>query len=348
MSSLISEKTEQNSIFSKKLYLNFAEYIVSCQDKEGGIHWEPQAKIDPWDHIEAAMGLDVLGFQKNSKQAYIWLEKNQESDGSWFSSYYDENENLRKETNFVSYIACGMWHHYLNYQDKKFLREFWPILDAAIEFCLSGQTEYGDILWAKDAQDAWMDDSLLTGCSSIYKSLDCYKAIAREINANDRVTEDQIEGLKNCILNNKDRFDRNWKSKDRYSMDWYYPILCGILDQKSAKKLIREKWEEFVVDGLGCKCVREEPWVTAAESSELVLGLIRIGMNKQAQEILQNTFNLIDKKDSLLWTGYVYKDDKFWPVEKPSWTAGAAILAGNAINKFSPSWNFFNQEFFLT
>tara|TARA_Y100000817_G_scaffold309664_2_gene299151 strand:- start:1276 stop:1671 length:396 start_codon:yes stop_codon:yes gene_type:complete len=131
-------------------------------------------------------------------------------------------------------------------------------------------------------------------------------------------------------------------------MDWYYPILCGILDQKSAKKLILEKWEEFVVDGLGCKCVREEPWVTAAESSELVLGLIRIGMNKEAQEILQNTFNLIDKKDSLLWTGYVYKDDKFWPVEKPSWTAGAAILAGNAINKFSPSWNFFNQEFFLT
>ncbi len=348
MSSLTSEKTEKKSIYSKKLYRNFAEYIVSCQDQEGAIHWEPKGKIDPWDHTESAMGLDVLGFQKKSILAYQWLKNNQESDGAWFSSYHDKDDdkNKRKETNFVSYIACGMWHHYLNYKDKNFLKEFWPNLDAAIEFCLSGQTNYGDILWAKNTQGEWMDDSLLTGCSSIYKSFDCYKAIAREINTEDRIKEDQIEGLRNCILNKKDRFDRNWKSKDRYSMDWYYPILCGIIDQASAIKLIQSRWKEFVVDGLGCKCVQEEPWVTAAESSELVLGLIRIGMNKEAQEILQNTFNLIDNEDNLLWTGYVYKDDKFWPVEKPSWTAAAAILAGNAINKFSPSWNFFNQEFF--
>ena len=37
----------------------------------------------------------------------------------------------------------------------------------------------------------------------------------------------------------------------------------------------------------------------------------------------------------------VYKDKKFWPIEKPSWTMGAAILAGNSLNKFSPSSDFF-------
>ena len=60
----------------------------------------------------------------------------------------------------------------------------------------------------------------------------------------------------------------------------------------------------------------------------------------RAEKILQDTFNLIDD-DGLLWTGYVFKDKKYWPIEKPSWTMGAAILAGNAINKFSPSSDFF-------
>ena len=105
-------------------------------------------------------------------------------------------------------------------------------------------------------------------------------------------------------------------------------------------ELIRDKWNEFVVEGLGCKCVKEEPWVTAAESAELVLALTKIGLKNEAEKILQDTFNLIDD-DGLLWTGYVFKDKKYWPIEKPSWTMGAAILAGNSLNKFSPSSDFF-------
>ena len=101
------------------------------------------------------------------------------------------------------------------------------------------------------------------------------------------------------------------------------------------------RWTEFVVKDLGCKCVKEEPWVTAAESAELVLALLRLGLKDEAEKILQDTFNLMDE-DGLLWTGYVYKDKKFWPIEKPSWTMGAAILAGNSLNKFSQSNKFFN------
>ena len=112
------------------------------------------------------MGLDVLGFESESIKAYKWLESHQETDGSWHSLYHSSETNLLKETNFSSYIAVGMWHHYLNFKDKKFLREFWPVLDLAIKFTLSGQTEHGDICWAK-GQENWLDDSLKTGCSSI-------------------------------------------------------------------------------------------------------------------------------------------------------------------------------------
>ena len=339
MSLHISKKNNPKSIFDRAIYLNFAKYILSCQDSEGGIRWEPNSKLDPWDHIESAMGLDVLGFEAESKNAYNWLRAYQESDGSWLSLFHSSEKNNLKETNFSSYIAVGMWHHFKNFKDKNFLDEFWPVLDAAIEFTLSAQSEHGDFFWAKDNKN-WLDDSLKTGCSSIYMSLLCYKKIAYEIDKRDRVSDTQINNLRDCLKNKPFRFDRNWESKERYSMDWYYPILSGAFSKSDSIELIRDKWNEFVVEGLGCKCVKEEPWVTAAESAELVLALTKIGLKNEAEKILQDTFNLIDD-DGLLWTGYVFKDKKYWPVEKPSWTMGAAILAGNAINKFSPSSDFF-------
>ena len=339
MSLHISKKNSSKSIFDKTIYINFAKYILSCQDSEGGIRWEPNSKLDPWDHIESAMGLDVLGFEAESKNAYNWLRAYQESDGSWLSLFHSSEKNNLKETNFSSYIAVGMWHHFKNFKDKNFLDEYWPVLDAAIEFTLSAQSEHGDFFWAKDNKN-WLDDSLKTGCSSIYMSLLCYKKIAYEIDKRDRVSDTQINNLRDCLKNKPFRFDRNWESKERYSMDWYYPILSGAFSKSDSIELIRDKWNEFVVEGLGCKCVKEEPWVTAAESAELVLALTKIGLKNEAEKILQDTFNLIDD-DGLLWTGYVFKDKKYWPIEKPSWTMGAAILAGNAINKFSPSSDFF-------
>ena len=339
MSLHISKKNNPKSIFDKEIYLNFAKYILSCQDTEGGIRWEPNSKLDPWDHIESAMGLDVMGFEEESKNAYNWLRTYQESDGSWPSLFHAAEINDLKETNFSSYIAVGMWHHFSNFNDKNFLNEFWPVLDAAIEFTLSAQTKHGDFFWAKDNKD-WLDDALKTACSSIHMSLLCYKKIANKIDKRDRVSEIQINNLRDCLKNKPQRFDRNWDSKERYSMDWYYPILSGVFSKSESRELIRDKWDDFVVAGLGCKCVKEEPWVTAAESAELVLALNKIGLNNEAEKILQDTFNLIDD-DGLLWTGYVFKDKKFWPIEKPSWTMGAAILAGNSINKFSPSSDFF-------
>ena len=318
MSLHISKKNNPKSIFNRAIYLNFAKYILSCQDSEGGIRWEPNSKLDPWDHIESAMGLDVLGFEAESKNAYNWLRAYQESDGSWLSLFHSSEKNNLKETNFSSYIAVGMWHHFKNFKDKNFLDEFWPVLDAAIEFTLSAQSEHGDFFWAKDNKN-WLDDSLKTGCSSIYMSLLCYKKIAYEIDKRDRVSDTQINNLRDCLQNKPFRFDRNWESKERYSMDWYYPILSGAFSKSDSIELIRDKWNEFVVEGLGCKCVKEEPWVTAAESAELVLALTKIGLKNEAEKILQDTFNLIDD-DGLFWTGYVFKDKKYWPIEKPSWT----------------------------
>ena len=186
-----------------------------------------------------------------------------------------------------------------------------------------------------------MDDSLLTGCASIFKSLNDFNKIAKTLGYEEFILKEEIKNLKDSITNKPERFDRTWESKARFSMDWYYPVLCGIYSKQDSKKFINERWDEFVVPGLGCKCVSEEPWVTVAESCELILALNKIDEKKAALEIFENISKLIDQKDKLFWTGYVYKDDKFWPVEKPSWTAAAVVLAANSLFGFNSTSNFF-------
>ena len=327
---------------NKKSLNYLGEYIAKCQNTLGAIAWEPNGKVDPWDHVESIMALNLLDFKEEALKGFDWLISSQEQDGSWYSEYQGEKiTNLNKETNFCAYISSGALHHFLNFKERSFLEKIWPTLKKSIEFVISGQTDEGDILWAKDYNEEWMDDSLLTGCASIFKSLNDFNKIAKTLGYEEFILKEEIKNLKDSIINKSERFDRTWESKARYSMDWYYPVLCGIHNKQDSKKIINERWDEFVVPGLGCKCVSEEPWVTVAESCELILALNKIDEKKTALKIFENISKLIDQKDKLFWTGYVYKDDKFWPIEKPSWTAAAVVLAANSLFEFNSTSNFF-------
>ena len=258
------------------------EYIAKCQNRLGAIAWEPNGKVDPWDHVESIMALNLLDFKEEALKGFDWLISSQEQDGSWYSEYQGEKiTNLNKETNFCAYISSGALHHFLNYRERSFLEKIWPTLKKSIEFVISGQTDEGDILWAKDDNEEWMDDSLLTGCASIFKSLNDFNKIAKTLGYEEFILKEEIKNLKDSITNKPERFDRTWESKARYSMDWYYPVLCGIHSKQDSKKIINERWDEFVVPGLGCKCVSEEPWVTVAESCELILALNKIDEKKR-------------------------------------------------------------------
>ena len=325
-----------------EFYKSSVEYILKVQNQDGSIPWEENKKLDPWDHIEAAMGLSVAGKKEEAESAFLWLKENQLSDGSWYSEYLMSSPvTKRKETNFSAYIATGLWHYYLIFEDKNFLKFMLPTITKSVNFVTSMQTEQGDIYWASEEDKEILDDSLITGSSSIYKSLECASAIFNLLDESSLQVDISKKNLKNSILNNPERYDRNWESKSRYSMDWYYPILCGIYDDKKSIKDIETKWSKFIVDDMGCKCVEEEPWVTVAESSELVLALVKIGLREEALKIFNSLHQWRDTQDGLYWTGYVYKDKKFWPVEKPTWTAGAVLLAADALYEFTPGSELF-------
>ena len=188
-----------------------------------------------------------------SKAGFEWLKLKQEPDGSWYSEYKDNKViNYNKETNFAAYISSGALHYYLHFDDKEFLEDLWPFLKKSVDFVLSGQSSEGDILWAKDMNDKWMDDSLVTGCSSIYKSLRDFERISEILGKKNFSITKELLALQNAIRNKPERFDRTWKSKSRYSMDWYYPILCGIYDTDESKKNYKRQ-----VGGLCCTW----PWM---------------------------------------------------------------------------------------
>ncbi|WP_231757610.1 prenyltransferase/squalene oxidase repeat-containing protein [Microbulbifer elongatus] len=325
-----------------------ADYILSQQQPDGCIPWFEGHYADPWDHVEAAMGLSIAGERVAAERAYRWLADKQLRDGSWWAAYRDGEADRsgpsgeRRESNFVAYVATGVWHHYLIYGQRGFLEDHWPMVEAALEFVLNLQSPHGEIQWAVDQKGAPMEDALITGCASIYKSLECGINIAAVLaHAKPRWVEARNK-LGTALREKPHRFDRTWESKDRFSMDWFYPVLTGAVSGEAARIRLQTKWGEFVVPGLGCRCVNDEPWVTVAESCELTMALAAAGEAGKARTLYRGLHRWQDT-DGGYWTGYVYRDSAVWPEEKTTWTVGAMLLAADALTGLTPASKLFTS-----
>ncbi len=319
-----------------------ADYIARVQLESGAIPWFPNGIIDPWDHVESAMGLTVGGRIAQARAAYRWLADQQHPDGYWLAAYNDDTiaDGTRAETNFVAYAATGVWHHYMATSDLEYLREMWPTIHRALDWVVGLQAKTGEVYWALDTRTGINKDALVTGCSSIYRSLDCGIAIALTLGEPSERWAQARSRLGTALLDRPERFDRTWPSKARYSMDWFYPILSGAVNGDRALARLDERWDEFVVTGLGCRCVSDQPWVTIAESCELVMACAAAGAIEQAEQLFQQ-LSRYQAEDGSWWTGYVFTDQVMWPDERPTWTAGAVLLAADTLYGITPASTLF-------
>ena len=73
------------------------------------IPWFDGGHADPWNHVEAAMALDVGGACRDAERAYEWLRAAQRPDGSWHTYYLSNGqiEEPRLDTNVCAYVATG-------------------------------------------------------------------------------------------------------------------------------------------------------------------------------------------------------------------------------------------------
>nr|WP_277611043.1 prenyltransferase/squalene oxidase repeat-containing protein [Microbulbifer celer] len=333
-----------SDIFPQDFVQHSAAYILSCQQADGSIPWFDGHYADPWDHVEAAMGLSIAGEWEAAERAYQWLADVQLPDGSWWAAYRNgEPDNReRRETNFVAYFATGVWHHYLISENQAFLKHHWSVVERALEFVLSLQSPHGDIQWAVDTEGKVLADALVTGCASIFKSLECGIRIANALGHHRPRWVSGHQRLGQALRDMPERFDRTWESKARFSMDWFYPVLTGAVTGDCARLRLQRKWDEFVVAGLGCRCVNDEPWVTVAESCELTMALLAAGEREKAVDIYCGLHRWQDD-DGGYWTGYVYRDSAIWPEEKTTWTVGAMLLAADALAELTPASDLFTR-----
>ncbi|MEM8988065.1 MAG: prenyltransferase [Pseudomonadota bacterium] len=334
-------------------YAGAAQRIKELQRADGSITWVDAGVFDPWNHTESAMALTVAGEYDAALKAYRRLAETQNKDGSWWADYGNaapldgENEKMMdadkpkvRDTNYSAYIATGAWHYFVSTQDKGFLKDYMPVVDRAMAFVLAHQSEHGDIRWAAVDPHTPEDDALLTGCSSIYKSLEC---AIRLFDAGGAARQDWAAArasLGDALRNRPDRFDRNWASKQKYSMDWYYPALSGALSKEASIERLKQRWDEFVVEGIGCRCVAEEPWATVAEACELAMALLKHGDRTRAEALFEAQHRCRDEVGAY-WMGYQFAEKVFWPGDKPSWTAAAVLLAGDALYDWTPASKIF-------
>nr|WP_157164610.1 prenyltransferase [Streptomyces typhae] len=305
--------------------------ILAVQREDGAIPWFRGHHLDPWDHTEAAMALDAAGEHAAAARAYEWLARHQNADGSWYAAYADGDADAvsddGRETNFCAYVAVGVWHHYLSTGDEAFVDRMWPVVVAAVEFVLALQQPGGQIGWKREPDGTAVTDALLTGSSSVHQALRCALALAELRDDPQPDWELATGALAHAVRRHPERF----LDKNRYSMDWYYPVLGGALTGAEAKARIEEGWDRFVVPGLGVRCVDPNPWVTGGESAELALALWVLGESDRALDVLRSIQHLRDTESGLYWTGYVFEDAAIWPVELTTWTAGSLLLAVAAL-----------------
>ena len=100
--------------------------------------------------------------------------------------------------------------------------------------------------------------------------------------------------------------------KDRWAMDWYYPVLSGVVCGEAGRTRLAERRHVFVMDGLGVRCVADRPWVTAAETCECVMAHLAVGEVGLAHELFRWARHL-RHHDGSYWTGKVYPEQKHFP-----------------------------------
>ena len=306
-----------------------ADAIAEWQLPSGMIPWFPDGHADPWNHVEAAMALTLGGHHAAARQAYQWLASIQRPDGAWHQYYLaDRVEQDKLDANVCAFVATGIWHHWLCTGDRVFTEHMWPVVERAIDFVLDLQTPRGEILWARHADGTPWSFALLTGSSSMCHSLRCAIALAGLL-GHERPDWELSAGRLAHVIRHDEA--EAFAPKHRWAMDWYYPVLTGVITGEEGRARLAARHDAFVLDGRGVRCVADRPWVTVAETCEYAMANLAVGEVGLARELF-GWAQQFRTDDGRYWTGTVYPDVSRFPAnERSTYTAAAIVLTGDAL-----------------
>ncbi|MEO8749088.1 MAG: prenyltransferase [Allobranchiibius sp.] len=317
-------------ILSAEQIAHTGRFIASQQSADGAIPWFTGSHLDPWDHVESAMGLSVSGHHGAALAAYDYLARAQRRDGSWpMVTRGAHVEDAAADTNQCLYIATGVWHHYLVTGDADVVARYWPTIERAVGFASGAVLGSGALAWAVSAVGQVQDFALVTGNASAAQSLECAVSIAERLGHDRPAWRALSEGIHDALRVLPTAF----ADRDRFSMDWYYPILCGSIRGDAGRARMDASWDRFVWPERGCRCVEDQPWITAAETAELVAALDALGEYDRAATMFADIQFLRDEESGGYWTGRNIPQGVHYPVEQTSWSAAAVLLAADALTQ---------------
>jgi hypothetical protein len=190
------------------------------------------------------------------------------------------------------------------------------------------------VLWAvaADGTRTW-DYALLTGSSSIWHSLECAQRLAKVLDDPQPRWRRHQDRLGASVR--AEPGPPTFADKSEWAMDWYYPVLCGVLTGEDAKIRLADQWDTFVLAGRGVRCVSTEPWVTAAETAECAIAHAAVA---DLDTALLATTRGHRCDDGAYLTGLVYPQRATFPdEERTAYTTAAVILAADAVTGASPA-----------
>ena len=314
-----------------------AASIVAAQEPSGAIPWVPGGHTDVWNHVEAAMALLAAGEVAAAERAYAWVPTVQRADGSVPLKLVGGTvEDASGETNMSAYLAVGVWHHWLVRRDHAFVRRMWPVVRRGLDFAVSLQLPWGGIAWSQEWHDGAPAPGQRGGAAG--------GLVERPPRAAGRAGDRGARRRAAAGVGAGGRPAGARRPPPRGPVPRQGALLDGLVlpgarpacvTGTAARRRLDERWDAFVEDGLGIRCVSRNPWVTGAETSELALALEAVGDRERALRLLADMQHL-RCDDGSYWTGYVFPDRAHWPEEQTTFTAAAVILAVDALSLTTP------------
>ena len=312
-----------NKDIKKELY-SAKNWILKNQKDNGEILWDDKGKWDFWDHCECLIALSIYEEWEAFRRGLDFCLNMVDQEGLVKSQYINGKISQDYfEAHHAPYIYLPLLQKYYIDNDINYLLKHRSEIHQIYKGTKKFKDADGYYHWALD-QNGLLDDTLVTSSCSLELSRRAYNKICELIQDEEFIDHNII--ISNTKLNSN-KFDRGGINRSRFSMDSYYPILCDSGTKVDAKKILNK----FYVDGLGIKCVKEEPWVTFAESSECIMALYKVGLKKEATKIFDEVLKHKNSK-GYFPTGYQYDLGIYWPEEDSTWTNAAIIMAADCIH----------------
>ncbi len=287
----------------------------------GLVPWFEGGPIDPWNHIEAAIGMALAGEHDAAIHALEALFSLQNRDGSFCHFYLLRGvKEPNRDTNVVAYSMLGLLavlSAVPGYEPESLFAR----AAAALDWVVSLQRLDGGFPMLQRPDGTLHAQGLLAGSCSILNSLEAGITLAAHFEQERPEWKIAHVALSDYLAADRGRI----AGKGEWAMDWYYPALAGL---EAPHPELREL---FYTPGLGVRCISNRPWYTAAETAEASMAHQLAGNPGLANEVLGTT-RRFRREDGSYYTGLVEPRGISYPGgEVSSYTAAAVLIAEDVL-----------------